>query len=302
MKNSFYFLGILILLGSCASLSKSQIESVNQFGKTTNNFSAYPSKVMAGLADIRTKRSVYYASSLSDPKLHISVLDSIYSNANHAKEVSEKVDITFKIIDKYAQSLVLLSSDKYEKDLSEQAERFGLSLDSLITVYNNLDNTENLPTGIGPAVNKLVIMGGQQYIRSKQAKYVKEFVPKADTLISVMTSNLLNFLQSANIDELIEAEETGVQSNYLSYLRHAHNKSTDDDKAYLELLKSLDRVKALRAQTVEATKDLRAAHKKLLLEIREKKKLEESIAELDALYEQIKELKSLISKIDNPKS
>lgn len=301
MKKLLLILTASFALVGCASLTKTQVEAVNQFAQTSKDFSLFPGKIMTELAEIRTKRGTYYANSLGVPELHIGVLDSVYFNKNHAFKVSSKVDITFKIIDKYAQSLILLSSDKYEKDLEKQAKNFGVGIDSLVKIYNNMDNSKNLPTGIGSSVSKLIIMGGKQYIRCKQAKEIQKFVPQADTLISVMTTNLLEFLQSKNINTLIMIEENGIKQNYLSFLRQTPKATIENENAYLELKNSIDGVKKLQEQTIKATKDLRAAHKKLLLEIKKRKDLKELVKEIQVLYEQIKELKSTVEKIETSK-
>jgi hypothetical protein len=301
MKKANYILIISIMVCSCASLTKTQIKTVNHFAQITKDFSAFPGKILTELAEIRTKRGVYFANSLSDPKLHIDVLDSVYFNKNHAYKVSAKVDITFKIIDKYAQSLLILSSDRYENELIEQSKNFGVNIDSLIKKYNDIDNTIKIPAGIGAAVSKLVIMGGQQYLRAKQAKEIKTFVPQADTLISVMTANLIVFLESENINELINAEERGINENYLSFIRHTQKVSIENEYDYLGLKNSIDEVKKLREQTIKATLDLRTAHKKLLISIEKKKNLKESLKELQMLFEQIKELNSTLDNIKNSK-
>jgi hypothetical protein len=300
MNKAIYILIISTMLVGCASLTKTQIKNVNRFAQTTKNFSAYPSKIMTELAEIRTKRGVYFANSLSDPKLHIDVLDSVFFNKTHAYKVSEKVDITFKIIDEYARSLSVLSSDKFERQLEVYTKDFGADIDSLVKIYNNIDKTKKLPTGIGAAISKLVFMGGKQYLRAKQAKEIKKFVPQADTLISVMTTNLLVFLNSENINELINAEERGINENYLSFIRQTPKTSVENDFAYLELKNSIDGVKKLRVQTIKATKNLRTTHKKLLIEIEKKKGFQEVIYELQLLFEQIKELKSTVDNIENP--
>lgn len=299
MNRVLYILCMSSMLVSCASLTKTQIKTVSHFAQTTGDFSAFPCKIMSELADIRTKRGVYFANSLSDPQLHIDVLDSVYFNKDHAYKVSEKVDITFKIIDKYAQSLFVLSCDKFEKELVIQAKTFGTDIDSLIKIYNNIDKAKNLPTGIGAVVGKVVILGGRNYLRAKQAKEIKKFVHQADTLISVMTSNLLAFLNSEKINELIDAEERGINENYLSFIRHVPKTLVENDFAYLELKNNIDGVKKLRVQTIKATKNLRATHKKLLIEIEKKKRFKESLKELQLLFEQIKELKSTVDNIKN---
>jgi hypothetical protein len=301
MKKLIFIGAVSIMVCSCATLSKTQIESVNQFARYSGNFSAFPGKIMYELAEIRAIRGVWFANSLSDPKLHIDVLDSVHFNKTHAYNVSEKADITFQVIDKYAQSLALLSSDSYENELAKQTDGFGISLDTLIKRYNRLDISAGLPEGIGAVTGKLVVMGGRQYIRSKQAREIKRFVPQADTLVAVMTGNLLQFLQSENIDELIRAEEFGINQNYLTYIRQSNGTSRDDDFGYLELKSRIDGVKQLRSKTITATKSMRTAHGELLDAIQKKKNLIESLQGLKVLADQVRDLKTSVDKIDKPK-
>jgi hypothetical protein len=285
------FLG---LFTSCVSLTTTQIESVNQYATSVKNFSAYPSKIITGLADIREKRCICYANSLSDPKLHIDELDSIYSNKIHAYKVSKQVDITFEIIDKYAQSLSLLSSDDIQTNIDKESKSFGVSLDSLVGTYNKIDKSKNLPTDVGSAVSQLIALGGKQYVKNKQAKEIREFVLKADTLISTMTTNLLIFLKSENIDQLIHAEEWGIHENYLSFLHKVGKPSIENEYIYLDLKAKIDEVKTLRTQTIKATEQIRSAHKELLLCIQRKKDLKEILKDVQSLSEQIKDIKKTI--------
>jgi len=318
MKKFYLFLLLPFTMAACSTLTSTQIKAVNQFARTSTGFSAYPSKIMQGLAEVRAKRGVYYANSLDNPTLHITELDSIYSFKKQDFAISKKVDVTFKIIDKYAKSLLLLSSDKYEKSLDVQASHFGEDLDSLTSRYNSIDGAKRVPTGIGGAIGQLVAFGGKQYIRTRQAKEIKKFVPKADTLIAVMTDNLLEFLLSTNIDELIKNEEDGVNDSYLSYLRHIkttssltsskdtsmlalNTKSTiQNDNEYLQLKTSVDGVKRLRQLTVAATRKLRNAHKKLLEALQQKRNLKTAIWEVQQLYDGIKDIKSAIEQVEKP--
>jgi hypothetical protein len=292
---------ISIVMAGCASLTKTQIESVNQFARYSGNFSAFPGKIMTELAEIRTIRGVWFANSLSDPKLHLDVLDSVHFNRTHAYGVSEKADITFKVIDKYARSLALLSGDRYENELTKQTEGFGVSLDTLIKRYNRIDNNAGLPEGIGAAIGKLVVMGGRQYIRTKQAREIQRFVPQADTLIAVMTGNLLHFLRSENIDELIKVEEFGINQNYLSYIRQTHGTSIENDLEYLQLKSRIDGIRELRSKTITAVMTMRKAHRELRDAIQKKKDLLETLQGLKVLAEQVRDLKTAVDKIDETK-
>jgi hypothetical protein len=313
-------IGAVLAMQACAPLTKTQVKAVNSFAVVTKDFSAYPSAIMSGLADIRMQRGVYFANSLETPRLHLQELDSIYSFHKGDYAIKDKVDITFKIIDKYAQSLVLLTSEKYAGNLKEQAVRFGVDLDSLTTLYNSKDFGSKIPTSIGSAVSQVIAFGGSQYIRRRQATEVKKFVPQADRLVAVMTSNLLEFLESKNIETLIETESRGISDNYLSYLRQSKTVSSAftardtvmvssntratvaDDMEYLKLRSAIDNIRLLREETAEATRDLRKAHAKLLATISERRKLKTAISEIQELYDGVRGLKKTILKIEKFKT
>jgi hypothetical protein len=293
----FICAAFLVLLSSCASLTQSQIEAVNHFAHTSRHFSAYPSKIMTALADIRVKRGVYFANSLDNTDPHIEELNNLYAAKKDDYKSSAKADITFKIIDKYAQALLLLSSDSHVANLDSQSHNFGIGLDSLISTYNNIPNVKTVHSGLGGVIGSLILAGGKQLIRAKQAKAIKEFVPQSDTLIAVMTDNLLEFLESTNIEFLIKNEERGIQSNYKSFLNQ-RKPTIQNERDYLELKTDLDYIKTLKEQTIAATKYLRQAHAKLLAEINEKKDLKEMIAELQMLYESVNDVRSTIQQIN----
>lgn len=300
-KKIFFAFSVALIFSNCATLTKSQIESVNHFAKTSEDFSDYPSKIMEEMAEIRTKRGIYYANTLSDPKLHLNELDNIFEQSLFDQSALKKIDVTFKIIDKYAQSLALLSSDKYGTDLEEYSGKFGIGIDTLIAIYNRLEGTTKLPVGIGKAVGQLFVFSGKQYIRIKQGKEIKKFVFFADTLVNVMTNNLLEYLKSSAINEQIEGEEREITRNYLSYLQHHPNATIENDQDYIELKESIVAVKELQQLTIQATIKLKKAHAKLLENLQQKKKLKDAIEEIQVLYEDIKLIKEAIDKIENLK-
>lgn len=113
-----------------------------------------------------------------------------------------------------------------------------------------------------------------------------------------MTSNLLEFLQSKNIYDLIGGEEREITRNYLSFLQQTPRATIENESDYIELKQSIDAVKQLQRQTIQATRDLRTAHRKLLQELKNKKSLKQSIKELQQLYEEIKDLKETVQTIE----
>ncbi|HTL10112.1 MAG TPA: hypothetical protein VL307_17680 [Chitinophagaceae bacterium] len=308
-----------ILCSSCASLTKSQVEAVNHFSKTSANFSAYPSKVITALADVYVERGVYLVNSLDDFEeiqaasdqnddssaektvtQHINELDQLMLSKKKGYATGANVDITFKIIDKYIQSLAVLSSDKHITAVGDQAVDLGAGLDSLIGVYNAMPDTKKVNKGIGGLVGSVIMAGGKQWVRAKQANEIKRFVPAADEMIGVMTDNLLTFLRSGKIDSLIRNERQGIASDYKSFLRH-RQPTVQNEREYLQLYMDVAHIDELRQQTISATRALRTAHAALTEQILAKKDVHEIITALQQLYEDVKEVKTTIKAIDAPK-
>ncbi|MEO6314344.1 MAG: hypothetical protein ABIU63_14035 [Chitinophagaceae bacterium] len=324
MKKIFPGCVAFLMLSSCASLTKSQVEAVHQFANTSKNFSAYPSEILTAMAELRVERGVYYTNSLADVyeinaadsneesdeidslrevtvTAHVKELNDVYLAKKRDYKTSEKANITFKIIDKYAQSLLLLSSDKHVTDMGAQAANFGVSLDSLISKYNAMEGTTRVTPGIGGLIGSLIMAGGKQWIRAKQATEIQRFVPAADRMIGVMSRNLLDFLQSGSIESLITNEAQQIQSNYRSFLRY-RRPVIQNEWDYLALLAHLDHIKALRDQTIAATKSLRSAHSELLTAIKQKKTLTEAVAGVQLLYEDVAEIKSTMHALHSDKN
>ncbi|WP_373057581.1 hypothetical protein [Zunongwangia sp. H14] len=301
MRKIILLLLLSAFISGCSSLSKSQIETVQQFGEVTSNFSAYPSAIMEELAEIRLKRGLYYASTLTDPMRHLDELDSIYSQKKYDYKVSEKIDVTFRVLDKYAQSLVLLSSGDYTANLQNNAAEFGVGMDSLVNLYNVKSNAEKLPAGIGEALGKIVGFSGDRYIKVKQSEKIKEYVTKADTLVLIMTSNLLEYLESSNLEELISYEEKMIRRNYLTYLQLTDTGTFESQREYLDLKSNLDAAKDLKALTIQSTKDLQAAHKELVQVVQKKQKLHSTIKELRVFYQQVAEIRETLNALKKDK-
>lgn len=290
------FLSITIIICNCATLTDTQINAVNNFATTTSSYSNYPSKITKELNNIRLKRGITYVTTIKNRIDRKKKLDSIYSSLKTGNLLTQNVDLSLKIIDKYAQSLALLSSDKITSNLKEQASKFGIGIDSLVTLYNKVEN-KNLPSNIGEALGKIITTIGKQYVKYKQAKEIKKFVKKADIIIDTMTDNLIDFLDSESIHDIIKTEERLLNIDYSAYLNLNSKVDKNNLEEYLTLKNNLEMTKKLRDQVSKSTCNLRLAHKKLCKIIKEKQNLKFAIKEFQSLYTELKEIKNTISQI-----
>lgn len=319
-------LAIPLLFTGCGTLTQSQLTEVNAFGKLTSSFSAYPGTIVATCNRIHAQSEIYGANSESAPQQHVRAILQIRDFINNTNIYTPKIDLSLKIINQYAQDLILLTSSKHNLLLDTAATKFGTNLDALITNYNKIEPKEKLPTGIASAVAAVISLGGDAYIRRKQAEDIKQVLPIGDQIIGRVTANLLTFLGPAQPDTtdtktlsyLIHEERKSIIIHYQKYLElnrdainidnnktkmdgfiiHRRFATIADDRNFLQMLQDIDSTEVLRVQCIEAVTGLRQCHAKLLKDIQEKitlkeyaKELQNYSAEVKTAYNTIKAIK-----------
>lgn len=296
MKKVIYCLLILLLSGSCLSVSKQQQKVVQQFATKTENFSAIPEKIMAELADIRETRGIYYANSFTDPLLHLEELNAIAKERMKDDKIPELVGTSFRILSEYAGALVQLSSDSPVKSASENYLKFGVELETLIGKYNHISGATQLPAGIGTTLAQAMDMGPKYYLANRQYKELKKFVNQADTLLAVVCNEIVRFLSSEKLGKLIQSEETGIPESFRFFFTK-RSPTIESEKEYVALRQRIEMLKMMQGQAVQATKNLRLVHKKLAAEFSRKFTFKEIAIELNNFYKDVDLLNASITAI-----
>jgi hypothetical protein len=315
----------LLMTSGCASLTTSQLSEVNAFGQITSHFSAYPGKIISTYDAVHQQQELFYANSEPDPQSHLTALADAYNFKKITDLINPKIDLSFQIIDQYAQELVLLTSQKNSLALDTVSKTLGSNLDNLVIQYNKVEPSANLKSGLGSAAAALVQLGGDAYIKVKQAEEVRKIVPQADEVIIKMTDNILEFLDpvgngnGTTLKSLLQSERGQVTSNYKAYLNpytdhvlsgaqsvqpsqwgnieHRRFASLDDDRLYITLLQDLDNAEALRIECIAAIKSLRAAHHKLTEDIAQKQNLKDRAGEIQTYGDDLKNMINTIKAI-----
>ena len=324
---------MLLFYCSCASLTKSQLDEVNQFGGATKTFAAYPAKVMSTLVDVHTQNQYFEVGIIVDPNLHRQHVDSIYKWIQTSAKRDEDIALLFQIIGDYGQKLVHLTSNAATLQLDTAAQSFGGNLDSLLTKFNSFEPKHKVPTGYAAVISEVISFGGNIYVHDRQAKGAKAFVTKGDTLIAMMATKLEQYLSADNINSVktgISMERRDLVHNYTAYLasdnelinlyykidKHGGKDSLSKkdtvitgtlkawrssgmgaDSLYIKLLTNLDADETLRQQCLAAVENLRKAHHKLMLDLQEKKNLKEVYGEFVDYGASLHQMHSTSSKI-----
>lgn len=331
MKRQIFFLTALIavmpvLLTGCASLTKSQLAAINLFGQSTKSFSMVPGKLYGGYIDLHERSLLYAANKFTDPTQHYENLYKIYELKKKQSELNAKLDLTFKIIDKYGQALVLLSSDKHGKLLDTAAQKAGGSMEDLVGTYNKINAADPLPSGIGGLMSGAISAGGNAYIHQKQSDIIKKVVPQANGLISKLMDNLKAFLKgdfkttggnSLSYRALLDAEKSEIRNNYISflglhkqdlslnnngrqvtgYIQQTRFATIENDKDCIKMLSDLDALGLAYDQTLSAVGQLKTAHQQLTENIEQKKTLKEIAADVESYGNTVEKLYETFKKI-----
>jgi hypothetical protein len=297
MKKIIYAI-IVLAFGSCMSVSKQQRKIVQQFATKTENFSVIPEKMMKELADIREARGIYYANSFTDPALHLDELNAIVEERMKDDKIPGQVGTALKILDEYAGALVELSSDSPAKSSSENYVKFGAELESLIGIYNQTEGATRLPDGIGTAIAQAMNTGTKYYLAHRQYKDLKKFVTRADTLVAAVCTEMIVFLSSKGLGQLIQAEASGVTESFRFYFTK-RMPAIEDEKEYITLMKRVNEVKMMQNQTIQATKSLRKVHQKLAAELNRKFTYAEIALELNNFCREVESLNASVKAIGN---
>ncbi len=210
------------LLSSCASLSKSQLNEVNQFGQSAKVFSAFPQKVMTTLVEVHTQNQYFQIGIIDSAEIHRRSVDSLYDWIAKSAKGDTAIGLTYQIIGDYGQKLVHLTSDIHTLQLDTAAQSFGTNLDDLATKFNSIEPGHKVPTGWGALIGEFITAGGNIYIQDRQAKGAKAFVAKGDTLISAITDKIEQVLQSEDfisVKSRISQERKHLVRNYTRFLQ-----------------------------------------------------------------------------------
>jgi hypothetical protein len=288
---------ILILAAGCQTISRQQRATVNRFAEKTAEFSATPAAMLEELSSIRESRGIYYASSFSDPVLHLAELDHIIREKAMDEKWSGKAGTAFRVLENYAEGLKQLSDNKPLQKTEDHFASFGKDLKKLISIYNEEAGVDKVPEGIGKLFTQSAEVTANAFLAKRQARALRECVVKADTLVSALCTEMAGVLRSEGIDRLIDAEATGLQESFRFYFSRIGPSATGPDREYISLMKRINSVRLMREKLVKATLQLRMAHKKLAEEVTSKRKAKELADELMDYYREADEIHKLIRNL-----
>ncbi|WP_420148431.1 hypothetical protein [Spirosoma sp.] len=295
---------LLAGLSGCATLTRSQVEAINQYADVTTSYTHYPGKVLSDFMGLRYKDRLLIASQTSDKENPLTVEDinRLYQQKKRESEAIEGFDIGIRAITDYASALKKLSSPDFAKNAGANALTLGTSLDSLTSRYNSVVKPSVSLPFIGSLVGLAVKEVGGRYVGYKQTAALKQYVQTGDTLINRLTQSLEETMSTHTTTYIQELEkDMRTFNNHL--LRQlsdtAHYERYQFGSETLAMVEQIDQLKKLNRQSILALQKLRSAHNELARQLQQKQKLIQAGKELFGLYQAVNDLQSTYQQIRN---
>lgn len=290
----------MMIIVSCATLSKSQMTKIKALSITSDTVALAPQILFEKLADVRMERGLLYAASLEGTESRISEVNALAQAAVSDAAIAKKAGVYVNALNSYLKALKSLSADTRWKKNGTELKGIGRNVDSLIIAYNKLEWSDPIETGLSKQLGKTTGYVAEEIGKRVQRKKVMEVLESGDSLISTSCEALVKILKKEELNRLIENEEQGLESNYRSYLNTAYRHEvfvpTDMDRQYLKLKSELTEIRGIQSKCSSALTSLKNAHHKLLSEMEKSKKYEEYSEELQQLASEAASLCSYISK------
>lgn len=285
---------LLELLSSCAVLTKSQVDSVNQFATLANEGSSNTEKVLNTVVEQRYNTALLErlggVNPIADPNLTENLYNEIageVSNKRKEMKAAKNVTSSLNVLVDYTQALKKLSSPDFGTNLIEAVKALGKSIDELNTQIPSVPKAGNL-------ITKTVSVIGGKYIGQKQTKALKEYIMAGAPVVDAICKYNETFLQDECTKWLIDAKQTD-STNINNFFKSVSN---DRYQRYqigilgVTLVETHQQKSQLIQQYIKAFQQIRVTNAQLLQSVQSKQNLTESSKELFELYKTIKDIRA----------
>lgn len=306
MKKLLLVLIFTLLFVGCASLTKTQIRSVNTYSRLLEKNVDYPGVVINEFINIKYDIEKLNTGTLGDTIVNTMMWNS-YNGKERTLENAKTVDVSIKVIRQYAAGLSLLSSENLSGDIKNSANKLGDNSEALFEEYNRL-NAMKISANLGKLISQVTNQIGCNYIRRTQGIDLKNYIGQGDTLVAVITTNVERELDSLILKNWIPTLTVLLKTNQENLLMNLNPKG--DYKAYFatqfnrdvaQIISRIDNLKSLTKETISSCRKIRLAHHELLENIRQKKKIKDLLSETKVLIVSTEKICKTLENIQNGK-
>jgi hypothetical protein len=284
-KTTYLILAVGLVMTSCASLTKSQLQRVNNLTVASDTIIATPKAIFNELTTVRLERGLYYAASLTSATAREKEINALASASITDEQLVSRTEVYVNVLNSYLRALRSISATTRWQAYGTEWRGIGRNIDSLLLRFNQTDLIDTqIPVGWAKLSGQYMGYLNERFMRIRQANAVKAFVTEGDTLLAICTDGLIELLKKGDLIDLIENESEGLRNNYEAYLNRLAlaglPADLEADRHYIELVKRIEAAKKSRSRCVTALQSLRRAHAKLVQELAKRQNVDFFIDEL----------------------
>lgn len=295
----------LFLTAGCAVLTDSQIQEVNRFSKAAAAYEALPGEPITqyGILAKQDRILDLANTTLGDEDSGLKEWIRL-QNASEMEDLfrsdSAQLNASLNILTSYAEGLQELTSKEITDELDKSAEELGTALDKATKQYNELvrkpKNKDEFGL-IGGVTAGAVRGAGGLFLSNRQAHYTKEFVTKADPLLSDMMGEVQS-LMTRQIGRL-KTQEERIKNNFTTLIQRRKQLTPETLMLFSHQLEVNHHTKQLATKANDAAGAFVQAHHALTSALESRKTLTSHIETIETLIQHIKQglaIKDKVSK------
>lgn len=289
-----------VALSGCGTLlTKAQTDVIQNFAHANETYATLPVSVLRAYEDVHFATRVLGASTARKQD-SLGQIERAVRFWQEVESEAVQLDAALQIFGRYTALLARLSSDNLV-DLDGAATELGSAFEASVDVYNSLPagKTNPLPS-VGSDVAAIARTVGGVLIKNRQLAYLREFVKRADPVISKLSSDIKSLAATfIGPDGNFAADAKDIENTFQIYVSTGtRTVGATDLWLFAEALRKEALALALAEQVRDASTKLASSHKALVDVLAPKPSLTEGRSELSTLIEELQAASTLKSKID----
>lgn len=288
---------LLFFIYSCAGVRKTELDAIAKFATATHGISKTPTDLYLRVNQIKNESDLLQQSTLIAQNDSIdytmSILRQHFDNQVRVMNTAEQSSNAYRVLERYAQLLLLLSAPDYLKEFIVAKEAWQQSFDSLLVTYDKVAATP-LPASLGKFCGELVAVCGKKRLQYLQRRFLKSAIQNGAAPITEI-SMLYTSGQGRALGKEIEYLEQYVAANFRDFLENVklyedatginpYNYYNQYLPIYIGWLHQIREMKAVHAETMKAFTNLGPAIVQVQSAFRKKDQLQQLLAQCKLLY------------------
>jgi hypothetical protein len=293
---------VLLGLSGCSVLTPSQVREAKKFAVAAENYDTLPGAVVEAHGELRKWEQLYVAAGFIPNELALVQIENALKEKKQALGLGKQADVALAVLNNYAQLLVLLTSDGFTADMSDEADDVGKRIDKGLELYNDVFKQDL--SGFGGIVGGSIRGVGGIMIKRRQTKALRAALIAADPVIEELsekvTSLIDQYLPGENGAGFILESERDLKKRFVSNKQSSIAKSP-----FFSVVQTADMLEysrealSLAHQARKAIVSLRGAHRDLMQSLNEKGKLTSAIESVKVLSKEVKAASDLKDDLDH---